>query len=78
MVNEEYRAYCQPYPDKGCIQEFLYNQITAVATICIEIPAYTLYFWNPDTMARHGKLDQEKQMVYKTAMSSDTIPSSYH
>ena len=28
---------------KGCSREFLYNQITAITTICIEIPAYTLY-----------------------------------
>ena len=27
---------------KGCMQEFLYNQITAITTICREIPAYTL------------------------------------
>ena len=30
--------------NKGCTREFLYNQITASTTICIEIPAYTLYF----------------------------------
>ena len=30
--------------NKGSTQEFLYNQITAITTICIEIPAYTLYF----------------------------------
>ena len=28
---------------KGCTREFLYNYITALACICIEIPAYTLY-----------------------------------
>ena len=27
------------------MQEFLYNQITAITNICIEIPAYTLYLW---------------------------------
>ena len=29
--------------NKGCTRDFLYNYITALDCICIEISAYTLY-----------------------------------